>query len=55
MVRGEKEIIGEGAVFDVPIRKGRLIAFTFDAMHRFLNHHEFALVWNALANWNDRP
>jgi hypothetical protein len=24
-------------------------------MHRFLNHHEFPLVWNALANWNDRP
>ncbi len=55
MVRGEKEIIGEGAVFDVPIRNGRVIAFTFDPMHRFLNHHEFALVWNALANWNDRP
>jgi hypothetical protein len=55
MVRGEKEIIGEGAVFDVPIRKGRVIAFTFDPLHRFLNHHEFPLVWNALANWNDRP
>ena len=55
MVRGEKEIIGQGAIFDVPIRKGRVIAFTFDAMHRFLNHHEFSLVWNALANWNDRP
>jgi len=55
MVRGEKEILGEGAVFDVPIRRGRVIAFTFDPLHRFLNHHEFPLVWNALANWNDRP
>ncbi|HET7249887.1 MAG TPA: M14 family zinc carboxypeptidase [Gemmatimonadales bacterium] len=55
MVRGEKEIIGEGAIFDVPIRNGRVIAFTFDPMHRFLNHHDFPLVWNALANWNDRP
>jgi hypothetical protein len=55
MVRGEKEIVGEGAIFDVPIRKGRVIAFTFDPLHRFLNHHEFPLVWNALANWNDRP
>ena len=55
MVRGEKEIVGAGAIYDVPIRKGRVIAFTFDPLHRFLNHHEFPLVWNALANWNDLP
>ena len=55
MVRGEKEIVGEGAVFDVPVRKGRVIAFTFDPMHRYLNHHDFPMVWNAILNWNDRP
>jgi hypothetical protein len=55
MVRNEREIVGEGAIFDVPVRAGRVIAFTFDPLHRFLNHHEFPLVWNALANWNDRP
>jgi hypothetical protein len=55
MVRNEKEIVGQGAIFDVPVRGGRVIAFTFDPLHRFLNHHEFPLVWNALANWNDRP
>ncbi|HEY6107666.1 MAG TPA: hypothetical protein VIV56_02065, partial [Gemmatimonadales bacterium] len=55
MVRNEKEIVGEGAIFDVPVRGGRVIAFSFDPLHRFLNHHEFPLVWNALANWNDRP
>jgi zinc carboxypeptidase len=55
MVRNEREIVGQGAIFDVPVRGGRVIAFTFDPLHRFLNHHEFALVWNALANWNDRP
>jgi hypothetical protein len=54
MVRNEKEIVGQGAIFDVPVGKGRVIAFTFDPLHRFLNHHEFALVWNALASWNDR-
>jgi hypothetical protein len=31
-----------------------VVAFTFDAMHRFLNHHEFPLVWNALLNWDAR-
>ncbi|MGE5759192.1 MAG: peptidase, partial [Gemmatimonadota bacterium] len=55
MVRNEREIVGEGAIFDVPVRSGRVIAFSFDPLHRFLNHHEFPLVWNALANWNDRP
>lgn len=55
MVRGDREIVGEAAIFDVPIRSGRVIAFTFDPLHRFLNHHEFPFVWNALANWNDRP
>jgi len=53
MVRNEKEIIGEGAIFDVPIRKGRVIAFTFDPLHRYLNHHDFPMVWNAILNWND--
>jgi hypothetical protein len=55
MVRGQDEIVGQGAIFDVPVEKGRVIAFTFDPLHRYLNHHEFPLVWNALMNWNDRP
>ncbi|HEY6853637.1 MAG TPA: M14 family zinc carboxypeptidase [Gemmatimonadales bacterium] len=54
MVRGESEIVGQGAIFDVPVAAGRVIAFSFDPLHRFLNHHEFPLVWNAILNWNDR-
>lgn len=53
MVRNEKEILGQGAIFDVPVRKGRVVAFTFDPLHRFLNHHDFPLVFNAILNWND--
>jgi hypothetical protein len=55
MVRGQDQIIGEGALFDVPVGRGRVIAFTFNPLHRYLNHHEFAMVWNALLNWNDLP
>ncbi len=54
MVRGQDEIIGQGAIFDIPVRRGRIIAFTFNPLHRFLNHHEFPLVWNAILHWNDR-
>jgi hypothetical protein len=55
MVRGQDQIIGEGALFDVPVGRGRVVAFTFNPLHRYLNHHEFAMVWNALLNWNDLP
>ena len=53
MVRNEQTIIGHGAVFSVPAGKGRLIAFTFDPMHRYQNLHEAPLVFNALINWDD--
>src|SRR4029077_9072721 len=54
MVRNENEILGQGAIFDVPVGQGRVVAFTFDPLHRYLNHHEFPLVWNALLNWDAR-
>jgi hypothetical protein len=53
MVRNETTIIGHGAVFNVPVGAGRLIAFTFDPMHRYQNLHEAPLVWNALINWDN--
>jgi hypothetical protein len=52
LVRNEDAIVGQGAIFDVPVGQGRVIAFTFDPLHRYLNHHEFPLVWNALINWD---
>jgi hypothetical protein len=55
MVRNEDQIVGQGAVFDVPLGKGHVIAFTFNPLHRWLNHHEFPLVFNALMHWNALP
>jgi hypothetical protein len=52
MVRNEQTIIGHGSIFNVPVGKGRLIAFTFDPLHRFLNLHDAPMVWNVLMNWN---
>jgi hypothetical protein len=57
MVRNQQEIIGQGAIFDVPAGKGdagRVVVFTFDPLNRFLNHHDAPLVFNAMLNWNDR-
>jgi len=52
MVRNEQTIIGHGTIFNVPQGKGRVIAFTFDPLHRFINHHDAPLLWNVLINWN---
>ena len=52
MVKNEQTIIGHGAIFNVPVGSGRLIAFTFDPLHRFLNLHDAPLVWNVLINWD---
>jgi len=52
MVRNEQTIIGHGGIFNVPVGAGRVIAFTFDPLHRYLNHHDAPLVWNVLINWN---
>ncbi|HEX9106284.1 MAG TPA: hypothetical protein VF832_03640, partial [Longimicrobiales bacterium] len=55
MVRNEGEIVGQGAIFDVPVGKGRVLAFTFNPLHRFLSRATFPMVWNALMNWNALP
>lgn len=53
MVRNEGVILGEGAVFDIPVGMGHVIAFSFDPLHRYQNHHDAPLVWNVLINWNN--
>lgn len=53
MVRNQDVIVGQGAIFDVPLGQGHVVAFTFNPLHRWLNHHEFPMVWNALMHWND--
>ncbi|MCY7352688.1 MAG: peptidase [Cytophagaceae bacterium] len=52
MVRNENLIVGHGGIFNVPVGAGRVIAFTFDPLHRYLNHHDAPLLWNVLINWN---
>lgn len=40
MVRNEQTIVGHGGIFNVPVGSGRLVAFTFNPLHRFINHHD---------------
>jgi hypothetical protein len=55
MVRNDDVIIGQAAIIDAPVGRGHVIAYTFNPLHRYLNQADFALVWNALLNWNDLP
>jgi len=52
MVRNPDRINGQGAIFDLPVGEGRVIAFTFNPLHRFLNHHDAPMLWNAILNWD---
>jgi hypothetical protein len=54
-VKGEGEIEGKPAILDVPVGKGRVLAFDFDPIHRYQTESDFRLVWNAILNWNDLP
>ncbi len=54
-MKGEKEIEGRPAILDIPVGKGRVVAFNFDPIHRLMARSDFRLVWNAVLNWNDLP
>ena len=56
MVRGSTNIIGHGAVFALRAGRndaGRVVVFTFNPLHRYLNHHDAGFVLNAIMHWND--
>lgn len=54
-VKGEDSVDGTPAILDVPVEKGRVILFSFNPLHRYLNHSDFRFVYNILLNWNDLP
>ncbi|HUX74822.1 MAG TPA: M14 family zinc carboxypeptidase [Steroidobacteraceae bacterium] len=48
---GAANLIGRPAIFDMPVGKGRVVAFDFDPMHRDLNRGDQRMLWNAIINW----
>lgn len=52
MVKNEKAIIGQAAILNVPLDKGRIVYFTFNPLNRYLNHYDASLLWNTIINWN---
>ena len=54
-VQSESELNGKPAILDVPLGRGRVVLFSFNPLHRYLNHADFRYVYNAILNWNDFP
>ena len=48
---GAQNLIGRPAIFDMPVGKGRVVAFDFNPMHRDLNRGDQRLLWNTIINW----
>jgi hypothetical protein len=48
---GEAGLVGRPAIFDLPVGRGRVIAFNLNPLHRDLNRGDHRLVWNTILNW----
>jgi Zinc carboxypeptidase len=50
-VWGGSNLIGRPAILDMPVGRGRVVAFNFNPLHRDLNRGDQRLLWNAILNW----
>ena len=53
--KGEDVLEGRPAILDIPVGKGRVLAYNFNPLHRDLNRSDYRLLWNAILNWNALP
>lgn len=53
ILKGKEQLNGAPAILTKPVGKGRVVLFGWNPMHRHLNHHDHAFVYNALLFWND--
>jgi len=53
ILKGKKQLNGAPAIIETTVGEGQVIYFGWNPMHRHLNHHDHAFVYNALMYWND--
>ncbi|MBQ13078.1 MAG: peptidase [Gammaproteobacteria bacterium] len=53
IVQGADVIDGEPAIVSKSLDQGHIVLFSWNPMHRHINHHDHAFVYNAILNWND--
>jgi len=52
-IKGEEILEGQPAILDIPVGKGRVLAYNFNPVYRELNRSDYRLLWNALLNWQN--
>jgi hypothetical protein len=56
LVKGEPDLERKAVVLDVPRHAGgRVLLYSFNPVHRYLNHADHNYLYNAILNWNDFP
>ena len=50
-MRGEAVLRGHPAILDLPLGRGRIVAYNFSPIHRDMNRSDYRLLWNAILNW----
>ena len=53
ILRGKAQLDGAPAILETDVGDGQAILFGWNPLHRHLNHHDHAFVYNALMYWND--
>jgi Zinc carboxypeptidase len=53
ILSGRSQLDGSPAILETDVGDGQAILFGWNPMHRHLNHHDHAFVYNALMYWND--
>jgi hypothetical protein len=55
LVKDPKALERMPALLDVPVGKGRVVIFSWNPAHRFMNHHDLGFLHNALMFFDDLP
>jgi len=53
IVSGADVIDSEPAIVSKSLDDGHIVLFSWNPMHRHVNHHDHGFVYNAILNWND--
>lgn len=53
ILRGKAQLNGAPAIVKESVGKGEVVVYGWNPLHRHLNHHDHAFVYNALMFWND--
>lgn len=52
---GADQVDGAAALLHTKVGEGNVVLFGWNPLHRNINHHDHAFLYNSLLNWNDLP